>query len=722
MKKIITLLLVSISLISVAQYGNDYLRIGDVRYSWSSYPGSIDTAVFEIKPKGLYTEIGVYLDISTRGTNFVSGDSLEIQMSFKLPDKADVTDMWLWIGDSIVKADVYDKWTASQIYEDIVSRRVDPAILYKYKYEYWDYDYYYSMGVIDMYMLRIFPLMTNLPRKVKFTYLIPTEDLNTRDPYINLPVHLLSLSNQNIQKVKIRFFGNNYLSEPSILGNPTINFTQISDPILGLYQETILTGITYNSTLSLSFKNHYSDQQFTGSYNNINGEDFYQLNLIPNKIFNLDYRKKAVFLFDFIDANCNMYSTQQMLNELKTKLHSSFAANDSFNIMISGMITQTMSGTWLPADSLTIENTFNSLQNNDFNPYSSLPTLLIDGINFVKENNNGSIILITSSNSNGSYQQANDLIQDYLTMIGATEIPIHILDLDDYDNWQEAYYIGNQPYFGNEYLYINLSMQTIGEYFSLQETAFNVMLSNTFQKLTGYFSSFDLYIGMENGYTYANYDLSENLGIIYLDQPIQKIGKYSGNGRFKAIVSAQMATGEFFHSEFFIEQTDVIPMDSTTRTIWAAHVLRILKSYNQTNTTVGQIINMSIQERVLTDYTAFLALEPGEGQLADDGQVGGIDIGIEEKNQDIENSNISVYPNPSSEFSYISYTLSERNSVKILVYDIFGKLITTIDEGEKEKGVYQLLLNVSKFSQGTYICKIIFNNNISKPVKFSVIR
>jgi hypothetical protein len=715
MKKSFTFLFVISSLITWAQSGYEYLRIGDVRNSWTTQQGSIDTVIFNVIPKGLYTEIGVFIYFSARGTSYIADDSLEIQMLFNLPDKAEVSDMWLWVGNQPVRANVYDKWTASQVYEGIVKRRHDPAILYKYVYEYWSD--YYSYKISDMYMLRIFPLMTDLPRKVKFTYLVPTEDLNTEHPYVNMPVNILALSHNNIPNVKVRYISDNHLTSPSFTGYPSIVFHQS-----GPYLEANLAGIDYNSALSLSFRNQYKNKQFTGTYIKQGRENFYEMNLNPNKIFNLNKVKKGLFLFDFIPDNCNTLNITQMLNELKAKLHNNFTPNDSFNIMISGMVTKNFSDKWLPADSATIENTINSVKNNDFKSYSSLPTLLIDGINFINEHNKGSVILIASSESDGSYQQANGLINDYITMIDANQIPIHILDLDN--NGHEYQYIGNRSYYGNEYLYVNLCMQTIGDFFSIRQTPFDVMLSTTFQKLSGYFTSFDLYVTLENGYTYANYDLTDDIGIVYLDQTIQKVGKFNGSGRFRAIISAQLSTGEFFHTDFFIEQNDLIPMDSLAKSIWAAHMLRIMQSYDQTNEVIGQIINMSKQERILTNYTAFLALEPGNGQIEDKTQEGNPNeyLNVENPNNNNLKSKLTIYPNPVSVSGMISFEIQKIAQVKIMIYDIYGKLIKIIDEGTKNKGTYTVKFDASQLPAGTYFCRMSVDNTFIKPEKFAVIR
>jgi hypothetical protein len=87
----------------------EYLQIVNVTWWGWGEPGSIDKIEFQVKPKGLYAEVGMIMNFSTRGTYFYDPyDSLEVQMSFELDEEAIITDMWLWIEDSAVVADMFD--------------------------------------------------------------------------------------------------------------------------------------------------------------------------------------------------------------------------------------------------------------------------------------------------------------------------------------------------------------------------------------------------------------------------------------------------------------------------------------------------------------------------------------------------------------------------------------------------------------------------------------
>jgi hypothetical protein len=114
-----------------------------------------------VKPQGIYAEVGLYLHLSARDWGYGQDDQLEIELDFTLPEDAIVIDSWLWVEGKIIRGELMDKWTAAEIYEDIVDRRRDPSILYKH------YD--------NQYELRIYPLIADSYRKVKITYLVPMQ-------------------------------------------------------------------------------------------------------------------------------------------------------------------------------------------------------------------------------------------------------------------------------------------------------------------------------------------------------------------------------------------------------------------------------------------------------------------------------------------------------------------------------------------------------------------
>jgi hypothetical protein len=178
------------------------LRVADPRGNWNRQgQGRIDEALLTLTPCGVYTQCDLFLTFSSRGTTLNSvKDTLEVQFDFALPQEAHITDSWLWVGDSIVSAKIFDRTSATTVYEAIVQRRRDPSLLTK------NYGGYFS--------LRIFPMLGNETRKVKISYLLPSEWIGT-SVYAALPISILKASSQ-IPHLGIIYYPHNDWTVPRL--------------------------------------------------------------------------------------------------------------------------------------------------------------------------------------------------------------------------------------------------------------------------------------------------------------------------------------------------------------------------------------------------------------------------------------------------------------------------------------------------------------------------
>lgn len=112
-------------------------------------------------PKGVFTEIEVFANI-THSPN-IGGwwNDLEIIWQFDLPENAIVHDAWLWVGEDIIKADLVDFWTALETYTGIVDYNEDPL-------------FFYQMSD-KRYEVRVYPLPYGEFRRLKLSFLVPAQ-------------------------------------------------------------------------------------------------------------------------------------------------------------------------------------------------------------------------------------------------------------------------------------------------------------------------------------------------------------------------------------------------------------------------------------------------------------------------------------------------------------------------------------------------------------------
>jgi len=84
-----------------------------------------------------------------------------------------------------------------------------------------------------------------------------------------------------------------------------------------------------------------------------------------------------------------------------------------------------------------------------------------------------------------------------------------------------------------------------------------------------------------------------------------------------------------------------------------------------------------------------------EAELISADHVGGKEIG-----------GLSLFPNPASDYTNISFSLNTGGVVVIKFFDLLGKEVTTVNEKVLAVGNYKLSVNVSDFSPGIYFCSI----------------
>ena len=87
-----------------------------------------------------------------------------------------------------------------------------------------------------------------------------------------------------------------------------------------------------------------------------------------------------------------------------------------------------------------------------------------------------------------------------------------------------------------------------------------------------------------------------------------------------------------------------------------------------------------------------------------------VGVGIKELNNNI-NLSLSNYPNPFKEQTTISYMLSSKSNVRLVISDIYGKEIKTLVNKEEDIGMHELIFETKNLSGGIYYCKIIAGNS-----------
>lgn len=665
MKKTITLITVFCTMF-VHFLSAQWLSVGNPQEEWwYERQGTIEDAVITLEPQGLYLEVGMYLTFSARSWQYTNNDTIEIVCEFPLPDGSFIHDSWLWYNQDTLIADIIDRWTATGIYNEIVGRRQDPSLLYKV----WD----------NYYELRIYPAKGDSTRRVKLSYLTPFS-FTANNVSARLPIDIIKSSMFEVEGVEFRVKTDDTWMNPEIIEHPEIEFVDNIHSHFPTNQllEFDSDDVGYQMTIQFDspmkngiFINHLDDE-----------EDFYQLAIMPSSVISSNVSKKVLVCIDY-QSDETAFDKAKFLSSIGNSLDAALTEKDSFNLVFAGIESSFVSTGWISADS--IHAIFNSGADNLMKDYSNLLTLITDGAKFIKENSgSGHLLLISNSDGNGDPPAANQYIADLQEYIGDDNIKVHCANFCRYSN--NYHYVGSVYYEGNEYLYVYLSKFTGGSYVKEYYRDYNAktFLSQFVYKIDGMISSFDIHTSVQNGFCYSRFNLNNNDGIYFINEPIMQIGKYYGQLPFE-IELAGVYRGQPFSETIIISENDMVENDTLLEEIWAGNHIEQLESQADyySNDIIREIIDYSIEERVLSYYTAFLAIEPGALDDLDLDDINNEDFTAEPINIDevkeITEVRLKAYPNPFTVELKIEIQLPDNfddNSLLVQIFDISGRLIS----------------------------------------------
>ncbi|MFO7657304.1 MAG: VIT domain-containing protein [Bacteroidales bacterium] len=681
MKKIILIVFIITSwIINIQAYS--WLYVGDPQDWQKSGQGSIDEVLLTVEPKGNYMEYGLYLTFSAASLGFTAEDTLEVSYYFSLPEGSIVHDSWLWVEDSIVPAKIMDRWSAYQIYEGIVKRRQDPSVLYK------DWQ--------NNYQLRIFPMSGNGKRKVKITYLVPV-NWSSKNISAPLPLDILEPSLVPVENIKIVNLASGEWKNPSVLGYPELKFNVEKKKGALLSSQMVIGKSYFKNNMQIAYNSPLNNGIFISIYETPQ-DGFYQMAFVPSQVFGIKDQRKVLIMFDFERDNSYYTNGNNVFYALQTTLLNILQEGDFFNILLSGQKMALLAPDWIPADSASIASAFKKLGENPVSAYSDLPELLETGIKFLNAGGNkGEILLLSNSDNYGENKIANELFEK-IKELGPLPV-FHVVDF--YDRYYTWYNIGNHYFRGNQYFYTMLTRQSGGNYYeySYWNNTVDEIIEKAFADMGGILSSFDLHTTLDNGFCHSRYNNDKENPATYLRKPVVQVGKYHGDFPF-VIKASGIYNGEIKSVELTFQEPEIFKGDSLLEEMWTGNYIQSLEnSYTYDNKIIQSVIDASLNERVLSRYTAFLALEPGMEANIDPQDPGSGSGGLTEnsvalnafgdatardvtvnKNQEFRTDEIQIrsFPNPFSSVVIIQIALpdnAEWRRVKVEVFDVTGRKI-----------------------------------------------
>jgi hypothetical protein len=218
------------------------------------------------------------------------------------------------------------------------------------------------------------------------------------------------------------------------------------------------------------------------------------------------------------------------------------------------------------------------------------------------------------------------------------------------------------------------------------------MLTGLVQTLAGFVDSFDFYTTLENGYCFGRYNLGAAGSTVYLNRPILQLGKFNGSFPF-VVQAAGVYKQQTFSIKKIITADEAARGDSLAVEIWTGNQIAALEAQPQTNEIIKQILEASLRERVLSRYTAFLALEPSDTvkvcqDCKDESKL--VSAVVSREKDAPEDSLLWAYPNPFNAATTLTVRLPESTkseNVSLKIYNLIGQVVRTfglpIDSGKR---------------------------------------
>ena len=64
------------------------------------------------------------------------------------------------------------------------------------------------------------------------------------------------------------------------------------------------------------------------------------------------------------------------------------------------------------------------------------------------------------------------------------------------------------------------------------------------------------------------------------------------------------------------------------------------------------------------------------------------------------------YPNPFNPSTIISYSVSAKSTVRLAVYDLLGREVALLVNGQQPQGEYAISFDGSGLASGVYLCRL----------------
>ncbi len=303
----------------------------------------IDEATIVIEPRGGFVHQSIYLEYGDH-SQFPGNNNLEITHQFELPPGSAVNDLWLWIGDNVMKGTLYDVWTGRHIYDSIVVRKIDPAFMTKNG---------------SRYDLKVYPLVSGQRRKVKISVIAPTRWVGGTAS-AELPLALLKGSAATTKPVRVLFKKiSNIWGTPRITELPFLTPKSTFDSVGYNYAFFQVADVSHLTSMSMKFFVGFPGAVYAPPIERRGDSTYFQVGIDPVAlgVASADTGKRSVAIGLDLSGTI-LKGLNTTISRARTIVHRAVRTGDRFRLFAARPDSITAFGSWCRGDSVAIDSLF----------------------------------------------------------------------------------------------------------------------------------------------------------------------------------------------------------------------------------------------------------------------------------------------------------------------------------------------------------------------------
>ncbi|MCB9503605.1 MAG: T9SS type A sorting domain-containing protein [Deferribacteres bacterium] len=727
--KLIIALFLWVTLAEAGTYSVYEANYPDVK----DYNVNVDSAKLVIIPRGNFIEMNLTMTVSYDFESwfFKNYNELEFLWEFSLPEEAILHDFAIWLDDSLLSATMLDRWTAELLFSDVSSPVRHPGLLTQ--------GWANRDGQVS-YALKLFPLKRQEKRRFQIQYLLPAR------PSVGalrawLPTtQLISAKSPGIDTLHVVYQYETNASEPLVVGCEVLKKAHV--PARSSWEMTL--PLEFDQFAEIILPSPVEDSFFFSTYRK-NEENYYHLAVYPPTVAKIQQPRNILVLIDFNRYNTDGLDGEFLLSYLKETVQQALSEEDSINVIVAYENLVQGAENWVACSEENIDAMFTKVLQRSFPGYSTFQPIIVKAAQFLKnKQGTAEILLFTNTDEIGLYGSSRDIMADQVIGMFKPGTRLHVIDLENKSN---LVYNSDKGYYESQLhsFWGRMTYNTGGNLFFLRYNEIKSILSAFFYEAISHFETVEVQLRFQAGYAHSTHLMALHEGYYPLNFPIMQVGKFTGEFPVDVKIFGKTRENKVV-KQFTIEETDVTPGTEAIATSWYGDHIRTLLRYPYDPITVGDIINLSIEQNILSPYSGFIVLDPNNQQAQDNEDPNNPNGDSGDKTDwnngdptrdegggmtDVENTdgvvllNISAYPNPFSDHVNILVQKPAETDIEVFVFNVRGQKVcsleiqpglpeqTVIWDGHDEEG--------NLLSSGVYFI-VMRGEKINKVIKVMILR